>query len=370
MNIAFRADASIEIGTGHVMRCLTLADELTRQGHECQFICREHRGHLGELISSKGYELTLLPAATDTELDSLANGTNAYADWLGVSWQQDAEQTIEALASLSADWLVVDHYALDARWEQQLANVVNQIMVIDDLADREHKCSLLLDQNVLGAKVQHRYEAKVNKTCRLLLGPRYALLRPEYGLMADVLPERDGNISRVLIFVGGSDPYHLTERYLHALDAPEFDHLFVDVVMGKNHSSPEMVKQLVAKRAKARLYAGLPSLAALMVRADLMLGAGGATNWERMCLGLNSVVVSVARNQDDINRELESQALISFVGNAEGLDVDSIREAMQFVLESPKHNQGQSIAMRRMVDGHGAQHVAQQLQEVFCSVSA
>jgi UDP-2,4-diacetamido-2,4,6-trideoxy-beta-L-altropyranose hydrolase len=370
MRVVFRADASVQIGTGHLMRCLTLADELTRQGHECRFICREHNGHLGELISSKGYQLTLLQVDGGTKFESSDNGNTAYADWLGAPWQQDVEQTVEALTPFKADWLVVDHYALNACWEQQVAKAVGRIMVIDDLADRAHECSLLLDQNVLGAEVQHRYETKVNKTCQLLLGPSYALLRPEYGLIADVLPERDGNISRFLVFVGGSDPYHLTERYLHALDAREFDHLFVDVVLGKNHPSPEMVKQLVAKRVKTRLYAGLPSLAALMVRADLMLGAGGATNWERMCLGLNSVVVSVARNQDDINRELESQRLISFVGNAEVLGVEPIRESIQFTLRNPKHNQHQSIAMRRIVDGYGAQRVAQKLKEICYGASA
>lgn len=370
MKVVFRADASVQIGTGHIMRCLTLADELTRQGHECGFICREHEGHLGELISKKGYKLTLLRSGTSFEGDSSVKEPATYADWLGAPWQQDAQQTLEALAGFNTDWLIVDHYALDAEWERKVAKSVGQIMAVDDLANRAHECELLLDQNVLSEDVRHRYEAKVNKTCQLLLGPRYALLRPEYGLMADVLPERDGNISRVLVFVGGSDPYHLTERYLSALDAPEFDHLFVDVVIGKNHPSPSVVEQLVVKQSKTRLYTGLPSLAALMVRADLMLGAGGATNWERMCLGLNSVVVSVAHNQDDINRELESQRLISFVGDADGLGVDLVRKAIQFVCDNPKQNHDQSIAMRRIVDGHGAQHVAQQLKEICYGVSA
>ncbi|WP_405420711.1 hypothetical protein [Marinobacter flavimaris] len=145
MRIAFRADASVQIGTGHVMRCLTLADELTRQGHECQFICREHEGHLGDLIASNGHGLTLLSPRVDNELDTKGASSDNYALWLGVPWQEDARQTFDVLTPWKPDWLVVDHYALDAEWDSALANAVGSIMVIDDLANRVHECALLLD---------------------------------------------------------------------------------------------------------------------------------------------------------------------------------------------------------------------------------
>jgi len=363
VRVAFRADASVQIGTGHVMRCLTLADELTRQGHQCRFVCREHEGHLGDLITSKGYGLTLLPSRSDNDLHTTDSGYDNYALWLGVPWQEDARQTLYALTPWQPDWLVVDHYALDADWERALANHVGSIMVIDDLANRPHECSLLLDQNVLDSRIAKRYERLTSEYCTLLLGPKYALLRPEYAELAKSLPKRDGVISRVMIFVGGSDPHHLTERYLRALTAPEFKHLFVDVVIGKNHPAPANVESLVEARARTRLYSGLPSLAALMVRADLMLGAGGATNWERMCLGLNSVVTSVASNQDEINRTLADEGLIEFVGAVNKLTDMALTHTVESVIQNPDVNARRSALMKNIVDGRGTEYVVRKLLE-------
>ncbi len=363
MLVVFRADASVQIGTGHVMRCLTLADELTRQGHECRFVCREHEGHLGDLIASKGYGLTLLPSRSDNDLHTTDSGSDNYALWLGGPWQEDARQTLDALTPWQPDWLVVDHYALDADWERALANAVGSIMVIDDLANRPHECLLLLDQNVLDSRIAKRYERLTSENCTLLLGPKYALLRPEYAELAKSLPKRDGVISRVMIFVGGSDPYHLTERYLRALTAPEFKHLFVDVVIGKNHPAPANVESLVEARARTRLYSGLPSLAALMVRADLMLGAGGATNWERMCLGLYSVVTSVASNQNEINRTLADKGLIEFLGTENKLTDMAVAHAIESVLQNPDVNARRSALMKNIMDGRGTEYVVRKLLE-------
>lgn len=363
MLVVFRADASVRIGTGHVIRCLTLADELTRQGHECQFVCREHEGHLGDLIASKGYDLTLLPAPSGNELAARDGNSDDYALWLGVLWQEDARETFDVLTPWKPDWLVVDHYALGAEWERALANAVGNIMVIDDLANRLHECAVLLDQNALDHSMTKRYQRLVSDSCTLLMGPKYALLRAEYAELAKALPERDGVISRVLVFVGGSDPSHLTERYLRALTAPEFEHLFVDIVIGKNHPSPAIVESLVEARSKTRLYSALSSLAALIVRADLMLGAGGATNWERMCLGLNSVVTSVASNQDEINQMLARKGLIEFLGPADKLADTAVTQAIENAIQNSELNMKQSATMRGVVDGRGVEYVIRELLE-------
>ncbi|WP_203300258.1 UDP-2,4-diacetamido-2,4,6-trideoxy-beta-L-altropyranose hydrolase [Marinobacter sediminum] len=363
MHIAFRADASIEIGTGHVMRCLTLADALSTHGHVCVFICRDHQGHLAELIGRRGFEVHRLTQ----EVQGVWNADDsppAHADWLGVPWQLDAEQTLRALAGNKVDWMVVDHYALDARWERSIASVVSHILVIDDLADREHQADILLDQNALGEQIKERYRYLVNRQCGLYFGPQYALLGQEYRLLASAMPERDGHVLRVLIFVGGSDPHHLTERYLDALATPLFKHLAVDVVIGNNHPSPEKVSQIVDRRDGARLYLGLPSLSALMVRADLMLGAGGATNWERMCLGLPAIVVSVARNQDSINEELDELSLLHFLGSAENVAVEKIRTCLAPVLRNTQVNSAQSRAMRGVVDGNGTARLVKAMEQI------
>ena len=363
MRIAFRADASVRIGTGHVMRCLTLADALRAQGHECLFICRDHPGCMSELITQRGYELHLLTHKIPTDLENESDNLLAHAEWLGVPWQQDAEQTNRVLSGQKVDWLVADHYALDSRWERQIASKVKRILVIDDLADREHQADILLDQNALGNQIKERYQDLINRDCRLLLGPQYALLSQEYRILASALPQRDGYVSRVLIFVGGSDPHHLTERYLEALACPSFKRLSIDVVIGNNHPSPDIVQKMVDRQGGARLYSGLPSLSALMVRADLMLGAGGATNWERMCLGLPAIVVSVARNQEKINQELGRLSLVHFMGPAEKVTVDDISRSLASMLKNTHTTSAQSKAMRAIVDGNGTWRLVKAMEQ-------
>lgn len=357
VKVVFRTDASIRIGTGHVMRCLTLANELTRQGHQCWFVCREHPGNLGDLIARQGHCLTLLSAPANHPMQEKATASDDYELWLGVPWQEDARDTLDAISDHKPDWLVVDHYALDARWERLVAGTVGKVMVIDDLANRHHECAVLLDQNVLDSSVAARYKPLVDEGCALLLGPRYALLSPEYGTLAKSLPKRDGCISRVLIFVGGSDPHHLTERYLNALAAQEFNHLSVDVVVGKNHPDLSNVQSLVEARSKTRLHSGLPSLAALMVRSDLMLGAGGSTNWERMCLGLNAIVISVAANQDYVNQQLLNKGLIHFLGKAEDVTLEAISSTLKHLIEASLENEARSCKLRSIVDGEGCKRV-------------
>jgi len=153
MRIAFRTDASSQIGTGHAMRCLTLADALREQDAECQFVCREHEGHLMGYIRSRGHDTHALPR---TRPSSSFESDLAHASWLGVDWQTDAAQTRQALGNAALDWLIVDHYALDRPWESALRSSCKRIMVIDDLADRQHDCDLLLDQNYGSSAERYR----------------------------------------------------------------------------------------------------------------------------------------------------------------------------------------------------------------------
>ncbi|WP_228736069.1 UDP-2,4-diacetamido-2,4,6-trideoxy-beta-L-altropyranose hydrolase [Marinobacter sp. LV10MA510-1] len=355
--MVFRTDASLQIGTGHVMRCLTLADELRRRGHLCEFFCRPHQGHLGEVISTKGFPVRWLRNAANASIP--VNGQLlAYSHWLAASWQADAEQTLEAFEGIAVDWLVVDHYALDHQWEAVVGVVASHVMVIDDLADRRHHCDLLLDQNVLGEQNGDKYAGITNQSCKYLLGPAYALLGQEYALITASLPDRADKVARVLVFVGGSDPYHLTEAYLTALSAPGCRYLSADIVLGKNHQNSKKIQQLASIRGDTGVYCGLPSLAGLMVRADLMLGGGGATNWERFCLGLPAIVTSVADNQDSLNKALAQQGLICFLGKAEHVTVNDISRGLGEILDDPTAFVAQSRRVRSFVDGKGTGRVA------------
>lgn len=302
MRIAFRADASIQIGTGHVMRSLTLADELTRQGHECLFVCRAHPGHLGDLILSKDYDLRLLPAATDNQ-NCLANrSVEDYSRWLGVPWQDDANQTLEVISSLALDWLIVDHYALDARWERAVAGAVGKIMVIDDLANRPHECLILLDQNL--GRVASDYDGLLPVDCQRLIGPLYALLRPEFAeLREQSLKRRDHTeLKRILISLGGVDRTNVTGLILKALAKSSLSaSTELDIIMGG--SAPyldEVREQASLLPFNTTVSVNVQDMAERMCLADLSIGAAGSTSWERCCMGLPSITVIIADNQRSI----------------------------------------------------------------------
>lgn len=299
MLVVFRTDASVQIGTGHVMRCLTLADELARQGHECQFICREHEGHLGDLIINKGYCLTLLAAGRDRELDTTGGRVDDYALWLGVPWQEDARQTLDALKSCEPDWLVVDHYALDAEWESALADTVGGMMVIDDLANRPHECALLLDQNL--GRIESDYDRLLPSACQRLIGPHYALLRPEFANLRERSLKRRGRpeLKRILISLGGVDRTNVTGQVLDALaDSALPTDIELDIIMGAAAPYLDEVRQQAARLPfKATVSVNVHDMAERMYLADLSIGAAGGTSWERCCLGLPAVLLVLAKNQ-------------------------------------------------------------------------
>jgi len=313
-HIVFRCDASLSIGSGHVMRSRTLARELQRRGAEITFLCRRKRGDLISLLEQEFAVLALpeLPLAPDQMPDGQpVEGRALYRSWLGCSQDQDSADCLEALHAAGireVQWLVVDHYGLDASWQCQLleglgrdvkavaGSEATRLLVIDDLADRPHRGDLLLDQNFFGEATEQRYKALVPPLCTQLLGPHYALLGPEYAQLHPLVPART-ELRRVLVFFGGVDPENLTAQALEALMDPELAHLAVDVVLGLQSPHRQAVMELVAGRSHTTLHDPLPSLAGLIARADLAIGAGGATTWERACLGLPSLVVAIAANQ-------------------------------------------------------------------------
>jgi len=358
MKVVFRADASNRMGVGHLMRCLTLAEVLRGRGCDTRFICRAHPGNLVELLQRQAMPVTVLSAPSEVP------NVNAedYASWLGVTQAEDAEQTIEALHGDRPDWLVVDHYGLDAYWEQRLRPYFVKLMVIDDLANRRHDCDLVLNQNYSDAG-EGRYRGLVSENCRLLLGPRYALMKEEYATYRRTLPPRDGVVRRVLVFFGGSDPHNMTGLALEALSAPEFQYLEVDVVVGANNSHRAVLAEQAAARPRTILYGSRPHLADLMAPADLAVGAGGGTTWERMCLGLPSLVVSIADNQRPACEALSRAELIQYAGSFKDVRSTDLVEALKRSIGSRERLVMCSTQSQLLVDGLGALRVAEALYQ-------
>lgn len=336
MNIVFRTDASNDIGTGHVTRCLTLANALRKEGANVLFICRKHQGHLIERIESQGFDVVVLPVTNHTSIDfseaSSSKETLTHAHWLGSYWETDAEATIEALGDNPVDWLVVDHYGLDYRWESAMREHVKRIMVIDDLADRKHECDLLLDQNLV-ANYETRYDDLVPDHTTTLLGPTYALLQPEYAELHPRTPPRTGPVKRILISFGGVDSHNLTGLAVKSfidLHRPDIE---VDVVLSKNNEYFEELSESTKKHPNIHLHDTVPSLAPLMVKADLAIGAGGATTWERLCLRLPSLVITLADNQIPIAKELHERGVVKYLGRFDEVSVSSLRHAINSILQ-------------------------------------
>lgn len=357
MNVVFRVDASVQIGVGHLMRCLTLAESLLERGIQIRFVCRQHAGNLIALLQKKAIPVSVLPAALVAKDNVYGEG---YAAWLGVTQIDDARQTIEALNGDKSDWLVVDHYGLDVEWEQRLRPYVGKLMVIDDLANRHHDCDILLDQNY-STEGESRYVGLVPDACKLLVGPHYALLRPEYAAYRKVLPLCDGKVKRVLVFFGGSDPQNMTGMALEALSHPDLKYLEVDVVVGANNTHHQSLEQQALHRPFTTLFEPRPHLADLMETADLALGAGGATTWERMCLGLPTIVISIAENQYPGAEALAAVHLIHYAGRSSEVTSDTLSNAVIELVSNATELAELSAKNQLMVDGLGVARVLEVL---------
>lgn len=358
MKIAFRVDASFEIGSGHLMRCLTLGKALRARGIECLFLSREREGNLNELLKSQGFDVRALPTNKESSQRS-DQPLLTHSHWLGVNWLTDARQTIEALGDGVFDWLIVDHYALDKRWESELRPHVKKIMVIDDLADREHDCDLLLDQNLV-VDFETRYNQFVAPICARLLGPRYALLQPEYAELRSRTLPRTGPVRRIFVYFGGSDLHNLTGLVISAFLNLQRKDLLLDVVVNSNSPNADRVRSQVVGHTNITLQENAPSLAPLMAKADLAIGAGGATTWERCCLGLPAIVITLAENQTLIADTLSKKGLIRWVGDHETVTVEILSQAIDQALDG--HSLcNWSMACSDIIDGKGADRIVSAL---------
>ncbi|TAK90627.1 MAG: UDP-2,4-diacetamido-2,4,6-trideoxy-beta-L-altropyranose hydrolase [Burkholderiaceae bacterium] len=322
MNIFIRVDASVSTGTGHLMRCLTLADEMKSSGCAITFVCRDLPGNLFALLEQKGYAIGRLPgqAGHDVPLD----------------WRADAAATTAFIKAggQRADWVIVDHYELDGRWESALRACTGRIMVIDDLADRTHDCDLLLDQNYY-PNLESRYEGLVPLGCRKLLGPEYVLLRPEFNQQRERLRKRDGQVRRILIFFGGSDPENLTMTALDAIQRLQRSDIAVDVVVGGSNPYRNEIEQRCRLVPNANYHCQVLNMAELIAEADLAIGAGGAAMWERCILGLPTLTVLFAANQEKTTISVASQGAINYLGWTHQLNAQEYVEAMRTMIASP-----------------------------------
>lgn len=361
MIFAFRADASPRIGSGHLIRCLTLADQLRTLGHASHFLTRDAPPHLQATIAAHGHGLVSLPPAA--RCGSVPPDPHAppHADWLDGSWEDDARACRTAMTPLGADWLVVDHYALDARWEAALEPACARQLVIDDLADRSHRAALLLDVNA-GRRTED-YDTWLPAGSRRLIGPRYALLRPEFAAAraASLRRRLTPALRHILVTMGGVDLPDASSAALAGLQAATLPaDVSVTVVMGRGAPWLDAVRaQAAALRWPTEVLVGVADMAEQMQRADLAIGAAGGTAWERCCLGLPSIVVVLAENQRAGARALAAAGAALLIEPLHTL----ARElpACLAVWSSPATLARAGERAAELVDGRGAMRVCEAL---------
>jgi UDP-2,4-diacetamido-2,4,6-trideoxy-beta-L-altropyranose hydrolase len=363
MKVAVRADAGTWIGTGHVMRCLALADELKRRDGEVTFISRSQPAALSKRLRSSGHAVVHLAGAPASHRGEEMHSSNVERDkWLSVTKQVDALETRAALKSRASwDWLIIDHYALDADWARTLVDLAGHILVVDDLADRAYECDVLLDQN-LHSQMEGRYAGLVPDRCRVLLGPRYALLRQEFTAARAANKGRDGTVRRIFVMFGGTDPDNITGLALRAIDAIRRPDIAVDVVLGEANAHRASIERASEQMSAAKILVNPPRLAEIMASADLAVGASGSSSWERCSLGLPAVMLAVAHNQVSIGQSLAASGAGVFLGTVTPASEAKIADALDGLLKNPLSVKSMSERCHALADGDGAKRVADLMQ--------
>lgn len=350
MRVLIRADASTTIGAGHVIRCLALAQNLRTRGAAVRFICRPLGGNLIWLLRSKGFpvhELQIEAPKPEAQLSMDVHQCEV----------SDARGTLRSLhATEFCDWLVVDHYSLNHRWEAMLRPICKRLFVIDDLALKAHDCDLLLNQNPL-PDLPARYAGRVPPNCQVLFGPEYALLDPTFAQLRQVAKRKFDVPKTLLVSMGGADKNGATMFVLNAIQEARASHLHVEVVVGSANPDKTTIKQFCVLHGNATYHEQTDQMPKLIAQADVAIGAGGISQWERCCLGLPSIVIAIADIQEETMRSLAEKEACIYLGPANALDIGHLARKVDDLLANEAQRRTMSESGLALVDGHGAERV-------------
>lgn len=353
MQVVFRVDSSLQIGTGHLMRCLTLAECLKNDGIDISFICRKNSGNLRAKIIKKGFRLFELESPEKARYDDKL----FHSKWLTVTQQEDADQCKQILEKIKPDWLVVDHYALDHEWESDLKHLSTNLMVIDDLADRNHNCDLLLDQTF--GRIAEHYIDLVPKFCTVLVGSEYSLLRPDFSEWRSYSIERrsQANFKNLLITMGGVDVENYTEDVLIKLNRCALpEDINITIVLGSHYPHLESLKMRAEKlKYTVNIKVDVENMAEIMANSDIAIGAAGTTSWERCCMGLPTIQIVLAENQKFLAERLSKINASLIVNETNSLE--------SLINDASKWMQDVSVSSAKITDGTGTLKVASQITD-------
>jgi UDP-2,4-diacetamido-2,4,6-trideoxy-beta-L-altropyranose hydrolase len=330
----FRADASPQLGGGHVRRCLVLADALRRAGWTCTFAVAPGSAQLVPHLARSGHHVVTVES-------------------------QDAEASAGATKS-GFDLAVIDHYGLDAEFERRCRAFAARILVIDDLAKRSHDCDFLLDPTL--GRTAHHYRALVDDKTELLLGPAYALMEPTFSRRRLMLPSAEPADNRVFVSFGAADPENMSGKTIAALRMTRHA-MRIDVAVGAGNPNAVALQKIAAhETAPANVAVDSKDIPGMMADATIAIGAGGGMAWERCCLGLPSLIVTIADNQSENAAALQEAGVARWLGKAETVSLEAIAHASAALLEDAAGRQALRAAALAMTDGLGANRAVSAIQ--------
>jgi UDP-2,4-diacetamido-2,4,6-trideoxy-beta-L-altropyranose hydrolase len=355
--VCFRVDASAAMGIGHVMRCLTLANVLRAKGFYTRFICCLLLPHLVEKITQAGHDLVMIEPNTATNSDVLDQCV-------------DAEKTLAAMADkswdLSWDLMIVDHYCFDCEWEKRLRAASKKIMVIDDLMNRKHDCDILLDQNL--ERSANDYSTWVPEHCAVLVGPQYALLRPEFShLRKEKVVKREikNTLETLLISLGGSDQ---TDTLLRILQALKITELPLNCQLTLIAGASDMNKlQLEVKGYPwaVTILKDSDAMAQMTAASDVVIGAAGTSTWERCCLAVPSIIVVLAENQSANAQAMAAKKASLLINNMASLE-EELMGLINGLVRFPEQRVSLGQAASAITDGLGVYKIIDRIQQALC----
>lgn len=348
MKIVIRADASQWIGSGHIMRCLVLAKALRKAGHEVVFASLSQQGDMITYIREQDFDVV----AFDPISDPLIPQHNAdYAAWLQRSEAEDSQDFITNFDNV--DMVIIDHYGIGCAWERVIrAHYDAQIVAIDDLI-RAHDADIIIDQT-LGRCAKDYEVRKIT-----LSGSDYALLDESFAMVRNSMPSRRAlpSMPKVLVTMGAIDQPNATLSVLKVL-AHQVNAKFT-VLLSARSPNYQQVKDWCKSIPNVNHIDFCRDMAALMAEHDIAIGAPGTTSWERACLGLPSIIIPLADNQQDISRQLvkEQAAILVTVGNIRSDIVTAYRTLVEQWSQLVKNN-------LRICDGQGVSKVVATIEKV------
>lgn len=338
--LVIRADASAEIGYGHVQRTLALAEAVVQNGGKAAYICAELPDALDTRLTEEfGIEIVRIPR------EEFANADVAIQSLRGIAERWQSAPTL----------VVVDHYKLESSYEKAIRKAGYKLLAIDDAADRYHDCDYFLNQNLVSDP--STFERVAPADAKVFLGPAFSMIRSEFHLAPEGR-RYDGPAKKLLVFLGGGVWPDAVRTCIAALASFPSDRFEITMVMGTGDAEFQAAQSQAAQAGlRIEFLRNVSDMAQRLQNADLCLGSAGVNTWERACLGLPAICIGVAPNQYPIGEEMARRGAIVYLGPAENLSSEQIAAEIRRVADDPETLQRMSTIGRETVDGRGVERL-------------